>query len=398
MDLIRIERRRCVGVVAVEIDSGELHVFHGKAVLFATGGWGRVWEITSNAHSLTGDGNAIALSPRAVPMQDMEFFQFHPTGIYKMGILITEGVRGEGGVLINGEGERFMERYAPTIKDLASRDVVTRAIYLEMQAGRGIKGKDYVHLDVTPETVNRYFGWRKTGRGAAPHHARGHRSASCPTSSISAAPIWASIRSASRCPSSRPRTMPWAASRPTSTGGCCSTPGHAPRPACTRPASARVSSVHGANRLGTNSLIDLIVFGRRAGKHMVQYCQGLDFTPLPNNPGGEVEAELERLRSGAAARRAADLREQMQHVMMDHVGVFRTAEGMQEALDTVRRLKDQYRTDLGIDDRGKRSTAICSKLGAGLPARHRRGDRGERPGPRREPRRALARGFPQARR
>ena len=155
VDLIRVDDT-VRGVVALEIATGDFHIFHSKAVLFATGGWGRCWEVTSNAHSLTGDGAAICLR-RGIPLQDMEFFQFHPTGIFKLGILITEGVRGEGGVLINSEGERFMERYAPSIKDLASRDVVSRAIYLEVEAGRGINGQNYVHLDITPETVNHYF-------------------------------------------------------------------------------------------------------------------------------------------------------------------------------------------------------------------------------------------------
>jgi succinate dehydrogenase / fumarate reductase flavoprotein subunit len=143
------------GVVAVELATGELHVFHAKAVVFATGGHGRCWEVTSNAHSYTGDGVAITLR-RGVPAEDMEFFQFHPTGIYKMGILITEGVRGEGGVLLNDLGERFMERYAPRVKDLASRDVISRAMHLEIQEGRGIGGGRYLYLDVRPETVNRY--------------------------------------------------------------------------------------------------------------------------------------------------------------------------------------------------------------------------------------------------
>jgi succinate dehydrogenase / fumarate reductase flavoprotein subunit len=133
MDLL-ISEGRVAGIVAYHIDSGELHVFHAKAVFFATGGWGRLWNITSNAHSLTGDAPAVLLR-KGYPLEDMEFFQFHPTGIYKMGILITEGVRGEGGVLINGKGERFMLKYAPTIKDLASRDVISRAIYLEIRRG-----------------------------------------------------------------------------------------------------------------------------------------------------------------------------------------------------------------------------------------------------------------------
>ena len=207
------------GVVAVELATGELHIFHAKAVIFATGGHGRVWEITSNAYAYTGDGVAIALR-RGIPAEDMEFFQFHPTGIYKMGILITEGVRGEGGVLLNDEGERFMERYAPTVKDLASRDVISRAMYLEMRDGRGIDGKRYLYLDVRPETVNKYAAqrWTHLARTARPTTSPAKRSwPSCPTSSISAAPTWASTRSPSRCRSSRRRTTPWAASRPTST-------------------------------------------------------------------------------------------------------------------------------------------------------------------------------------
>jgi succinate dehydrogenase / fumarate reductase flavoprotein subunit len=154
MDIL-IDERGPAGVVAVELATGELHVFHSKAVIVSSGGWGRMYEVTSNAHSYTGDGVALTLR-RGIPAEDMEFFQFHPTGIYKMGILITEGVRGEGGVLINGRGERFMERYAPRIKDLASRDVISRAMYLEMREGRGIDGGRYLHLDVRPDTVNRY--------------------------------------------------------------------------------------------------------------------------------------------------------------------------------------------------------------------------------------------------
>ncbi|MBI3947045.1 MAG: FAD-dependent oxidoreductase, partial [Armatimonadetes bacterium] len=138
----------CRGVVAYCVADASIHTFHAKAVIFATGGFGRMFRITSNAHALTGDGVAIAYR-RGVPLEDMEFFQFHPTGIYKMGILITEGARGEGGILRNNSGERFMERYAPTMKDLAPRDMISRYIYMEVREGRGIGGKDYVHLDLT---------------------------------------------------------------------------------------------------------------------------------------------------------------------------------------------------------------------------------------------------------
>ncbi|HEY62861.1 MAG TPA: FAD-binding protein, partial [Anaerolineae bacterium] len=150
IDLITVNGS-AAGVVAVELATGEIHIFHAKAVIFATGGYGKVWRITSNAYTYSGDGLGIALR-KGIPLEDMEFYQFHPTGIYKMGILITEGVRGEGGVLINDKGERFMEHYASHAKDLASRDVVSRAMYLEMKAGRGIGGKHYLYLDVRPET------------------------------------------------------------------------------------------------------------------------------------------------------------------------------------------------------------------------------------------------------
>jgi succinate dehydrogenase / fumarate reductase flavoprotein subunit len=282
-------------------------------------------------------------------MEDMEFYQFHPTGIYRLGILITEGVRGEGGILLNGKGERFMEKYAPTIKDLASRDVVSRAIYLEIREGNGINGEDYVFLDITPKTVNRYLeaagetrridrefiesklpdilDFCRTYLGVDPveepmpiqptaHYAMG----GIPTNNNAEVVI-----------DEKNTVMPgmYAA------GEC----------ACV--------SVHGANRLGTNSLVDLVVFGRRAGQNMAIYCPQADFVPLPTNPTAEVEVEIERIRNANGSTRTAVLRAAMQKVMMDKVSVFREASLMQEALDEIRRLKEVYKTDLKIDDRGK---------------------------------------------
>ena len=335
------------GVVALELGTGEIHIFHSKGTLFATGGWGRVWSVTSNAHSLTGDGAALVYR-RGIPLQDMEFYQFHPTGIYKMGILITEGVRGEGGVLINGRGERFMEKYAPRIKDLASRDVVSRAIYLEIRNKNGIKGKDYVYLDVTPETVNRYLAeagetrridgdyiekklpdildFCRTYLGVDPvkepmpiqptaHYAMG----GIPTNVDAEAVVdenWTVL------------------------------------PGLYAAGEVACVSVHGANRLGTNSLVDLIVFGRRGGMRIGEYAKQADFVPLPANPSAEVEAELSRIRNSSGKTRPGELRKTMQTIMMDNVSVFREEKGMQVALDCVRELKERYQTDITIDDKG----------------------------------------------
>ena len=195
IDLL-LENGAAAGAVAVELATGELHVFHAKAVILATGGHGRIWEITSNAYAFTGDGIAVALR-RGVPAEDMEFFQFHPTGIYKLGILITEGVRGEGGVLINGKGERFMEKYAPKVKDLASRDVISRAIYTEIREGRGVGGGNYVYLDVRPESVNRYAAATAAATRMAPltRSRIATSSRGCPTSWTSAGSTWGWTRS-----------------------------------------------------------------------------------------------------------------------------------------------------------------------------------------------------------
>ncbi len=346
VDLIMNDGRPA-GVIAVEIGTGELHVFHAKAILFATGGWGKVWQITSNAHTLTGDGNTV-LWRRGIPMEDMEFFQFHPTGIYRLGILITEGVRGEGGVLINGKGERFMERYAPTIKDLASRDVISRAIYLELKEGRGINGKGYVYLDVRPETVNRYFEME----GSPRRIDREYVETKLPDI-LDFCRTYLGVD-----PVTEP--MPIQPTAHYGMGGIPTTidaevvldENNTVLPGLYAAGECACVSVHGANRLGTNSLVDLVVFGRRGGKAMAAYCKQADFVPLPPNPTAEVEAELARLRAANGGTRVAELREQMQDVMSRYVGVFREEAGMQQALDAIRELKRRYQTDLRIDDRG----------------------------------------------
>jgi succinate dehydrogenase / fumarate reductase flavoprotein subunit len=320
-------------VVAWHVHTGDLHVFHAKAVEFATGGFGRIWSITSNAHANTGDGVAVALRA-GVPLEDMEFYQFHPTGIYRLGILITEGVRGEGGVLRNDAGERFMERYAPTMKDLASRDVVARAIHKEIREGRGIGGKKYVYLDAThlgadviENKLPDIADFCRTYLGVDPvkepmpiqptaHYAMG----GIPTDAWCRAVI-----------DPRNTVLPGLFAA----GEC----------ACV--------SVHGANRLGTNSLLDLVVFGRRGGIEMARFCETADMPELPADPTSRVEEIFGRILGNRHdGEPAAKLREELQDVMQDDVGIYRTGPGMTEALAKVRELKDRY-SRVGVMDTGR---------------------------------------------
>jgi succinate dehydrogenase / fumarate reductase, flavoprotein subunit len=324
---------RCAGVVAYEVATGDLHVFRAKAVNFTTGGFGRIWSISSNAHANTGDGPAITFR-RGIPLEDMEFYQFHPTGIYKLGILITEGVRGEGGVLRNDLGERFMERYAPTMKDLASRDVVARAINQEIHEGRGINGKKYVYLDAThlgSEVIEKKLpdiaDFCRTYLGVDPvkepmpiqptaHYAMGGipTDVDCRVIMDDEGTVLHGMYAAGET-------------------------------ACV--------SVHGANRLGTNSLLDLVVFGRRAGLDMARFCREADLPELPENPTADIEATLEKLLANQGGEPAARLREEMQDAMMDGVGIFRDGPGMERALAKVRELQERYR-NVVVMDKGKR--------------------------------------------
>ena len=347
VDLIRVDNT-VRGVVAVDIATGDFHIFHTKAVNFATGGWGRCWEVTSNAHSLTGDGAAICLR-RDIPMEDMEFFQFHPTGIFRLGILITEGVRGEGGVLINNEGERFMERYAPTIKDLASRDVVSRAIYLEVQAGRGINGNNYVHLDMRPETVNYYL----EQAGESRRIDREYIEAKLPDIADFTR-TYLGIDPVTEPMPIQPTAHYAMGGIPTDVDGRVLLDAqNTVLDGLYSAGEAACVSVHGANRLGTNSLVDLVVFGRRSGVHMGQYCQQTELLPLPEGAADEVMAEFERLRQGTGGMKTHTLRNEMQEVMTANVSVFRTDEMMSEAVQKLDELRDAYRNNIEIDDKGK---------------------------------------------
>ncbi|MEP7289517.1 MAG: succinate dehydrogenase flavoprotein subunit [Chloroflexota bacterium] len=348
VDLI-LNNGAVAGVVAINIDSGEMHIFQGKCVIFATGGWGKCWETTSNAHSLTGDGAAVCLR-QGVPLEDMEFYQFHPTGMYPTGFLITEGVRGEGGVLINGRGERFMEKYAPKIKDLASRDVVSRAITMELRAGNGIKGQRYLHLDLTPDTVNRYLAEAGETRRIDAHFIETKLA-----ETVDQARTYAGIDPVREPIPIQPTAHYAMGGIPTNNDGCVISDIHnTVIPGLYAAGECACVSVHGANRLGTNSLVDLVVFGRRAGKHAAEYCKSATLTPLPTDAGKEIEAEIKRIREANGKTRPAVIRTTLQEQMMDLVGVFREEKGMQKALDCVRDLKQQFKNDLSIDDRGSR--------------------------------------------
>jgi succinate dehydrogenase / fumarate reductase, flavoprotein subunit len=326
---------RCAGVVAYHVDSGEFHIFHAKAVLWATGGFGRVWSITSNAHACTGDGPAIVLR-RGIPLEDMEFYQFHPTGIHRLGILITEGVRGEGGVLRNDHGERFMERYAPTMKDLASRDVVSRAIYMEIREGRGINGKRYVYLDAT------HLG-REAIETKLPDIADFCRTYIGVDPVTEPMPI-------------QPTAHYAMGGIPTDVDGrVLLDENKTVLPGMYAAGETACVSVHGANRLGTNSLVDLVVFGRRAGIHMAEFCASADLPPLPENASAEVEDRFKQLLAAGTedGEPAARLREEMADVMMDHVGVYREEPGIQMAVDKIRELRQRFK-NVYVGDKGSR--------------------------------------------
>lgn len=339
----------CVGVAAVELGTGELHIFHSKATLFASGGWGRCWQVTSNAHSMTGDG-AAAVFRRGVPMQDMEFFQFHPTGIFKLGILITEGVRGEGGVLVNRHGERFMEKYAPSVKDLASRDVVSRAIYNEIQKGNGIGGKNYVYLDIRPETVNRYAA----EAGEKKRIDREYVESKLPDI-LDFCRTYLGVDPVKEPMPIQPTAHYAMGGIPTNVDAeVVIDENNTVLPGMYAAGETACVSVHGANRLGTNSLVDLIVFGRRGGKNIAEFVKTAQFIDLPKDAGREVEAEFERIRTSKGKTRAYTLRDTMQQTMNDNVGVYRTEETMQKAIDDLHALRHTYYHDLLVDDRGRK--------------------------------------------
>jgi len=321
------------GVVAYELATGEIHIFRAKSIIFATGGYGKVWKTTSNAHTLTGDGMGIVWR-KGLPLEDMEFYQFHPTGLAGLGVLLTEGARGEGGILRNASGERFMERYAPTIKDLAPRDMVARAMVQEVREGRGAgPHKDYVYLDLThlpAEQVEAKLPditeFSRTYLGVDPitelvpvfptaHYAMGGVPTNVETEVLR----------------DNEHVVPGLYA--------------AGEVACV--------SVHGANRLGTNSLLDINVFGRRAGIAAADYANSVDHVELPEDPQGVTIALVEKLRSSTGGERVAALRKDMQDTMDMNAQVYRTEATLKQALGDVQELKRRY-ANVSIQDKGTR--------------------------------------------
>ncbi len=352
LDLI-MSNGKAAGVIAVELATGELHTFHAKAVIIATGGHGRIWEITSNAYAYTGDGPAITLR-HGLPLEDMEFFQFHPTGIYKLGILITEGVRGEGGVLLNGKGERFMERYAPKVKDLASRDVISRAMYMEMAEGRGINGQNYLYLDVRPETVNKYAALDgRTNPDGSPYRVTGEQILAKLPDIVDFCRVYLGVDPVTQPMPVQPTAHYTMGGIPTNKfGEALADEKGTVVPGLYAAGEVACVSVHGANRLGTNSLLDLVVFGKYAGLRAAEYAKGADFPPLPADAGDYIQEHLSRLRSGTGKENAFDIAREMKKVMFDHVGIFRVEAGMQQALQKIRELQERYK-HVSVTDTGK---------------------------------------------
>ena len=328
---LMVENGRCHGVVAYELATGELHTFYSKAVLLATGGAGKIFKTTSNAFASTGDGMALAYQAGA-QLEDMEFVQFHPTGIYKLGILISEAARGEGGILLNGDGERFMERYAPVIKDLAPRDMVSRCIMEEIRAGKGIDGKDYVHLDLThlgEDVINSKLaeitGFARTYAGV---DATREPIPVQPTCHYMMGGIASDVDGRVSVDSDdNPFEGLYAA------GEC----------ACV--------SVHGANRLGCNSLLDTLVFGRRSGMEINRYVQGVNLQKPATDFEQKAGDKIAGLMAASGKENIGEIMNSMQEVMMDNVSVFRLEAPMTEALEKIRKLKERYQM-IGLKDKG----------------------------------------------
>lgn len=324
---------RPAAVVAYELATGELHVFQGKSIVFATGGFGKIFKTTSNAHTLTGDGVGI-IYRKGLPLEDMEFYQFHPTGLAGLGILLSEAARGEGAILRNSLGERFMERYAPTIKDLAPRDMIARAMANEVREGRGAgPHKDYVLLDLThlePAVIDAKLPditeFARTYLGVEPYT---EPVPVFPTAHYAMGGIPTNIKAEVLRDNDTVVPGLYAA------GEC----------ACV--------SVHGANRLGTNSLLDINVFGKRAGIYAVEYAKDAKFVDVPEDAIAETVKLIEHMRNARGTEKIAVIRRELQETMDKNAQVYRTEESLNEALDKIKELRKRYE-NIQVQDRGQR--------------------------------------------
>ncbi|RFA08389.1 succinate dehydrogenase flavoprotein subunit [Subtercola boreus] len=336
LDLVMVEvdgQQRPAGVVAYELATGALHVFQGKSIVFATGGFGKIFKTTSNAHTLTGDGVGI-IWRKGLPLEDMEFYQFHPTGLAGLGILLSEAARGEGAILRNSEGERFMERYAPTIKDLAPRDIVARCMATEIREGRGGgPNKDWVYLDIThlePAVIDAKLPditeFARTYLGVEPYT---EPVPVLPTAHYAMGGIPTNVKA--EVLSDNTTVVPglYAA------GEC----------ACV--------SVHGSNRLGTNSLLDINVFGKRAGNNAVEYALTAEFVPLPDDPAKGIRELVQMLRTTQGTERMSDMRKELQESMDRNAQVFRTEDSLIEVTKVIAGLRERYKNVM-VQDKGKR--------------------------------------------
>lgn len=327
------KQKRVAGVVSYDLATGELHVFQAKSIIFATGGAGKVFKTTSNAHTLTGDGMGIAFR-KGLPLEDMEFVQFHPTGLAGLGILLSEAARGEGAILRNSEGERFMERYAPTIKDLAPRDIVARSMANEVREGRGCgPNKDYVLLDLThlePAHIDAKLPditeFARTYLGVEPY--------------TEPVPVF-------------PTAHYVMGGMPTNIDAEVLQDNDTVVPGLYAAGEVACVSVHGSNRLGTNSLLDINVFGKRAGISAAEYAKTAEFVELPENPEAFVSEQLSALLDSNGTERVAELRTILQETMDANVQVFRDENTLKEARGVVEELRTRYK-NIGIQDKGKR--------------------------------------------
>jgi len=337
LDLITVKGEngttQVAGVVAYDLSTGELHVFQAKSIIFATGGFGKIFKTTSNAHTLTGDGVGI-IWRKGLPLEDMEFFQFHPTGLAGLGILLTEGARGEGAILRNASGERFMERYAPTIKDLAPRDIVARCMVQEVAEGRGAgPNKDYVYLDCThlgaevletklPDITE----FARTYLGVDPV--------------VEPVPVMPTAHYAM-------------GGIPTNTNAEVLSDNDTIVPGLYAAGECACVSVHGSNRLGTNSLLDINVFGKRAGRNAVEYSKTAEFVELPEDPAAGVRGMLDAIRNSKGTERVSVLRKTLQEEMDRNAQVFRTDASLEHVTGVIRELRERY-MNVSVDDKGKR--------------------------------------------